>query len=269
MRWFAAISCVCAVMVARPTPATLIPLRLGRASSRRRSDYRWVIRRAPFSFGLIAITAVIFVGFGLAHLIVAITLVGVCWTAWRLWSSGRLEKRRLRNRDEVAEAVEAVAAELAGGMLPVHALAHIADDVELLEPAAFAAQFGGSVGEAMRVSGLEPGADQLTGLAAAWEIAERSGAPMVSVLERLAESMRDEREILREISAGVGPAKATSRLMAVLPAFGLVLGSGLGADPVDTLLNTLLGSVLLAAGCTLSAVGVLWVDRIAVRAGRF
>lgn len=269
MRWFAAVSCVCAVMVARPTPAILIPLRLGRAPRRRRSDFGWLIRRIPLSFGLIAITVVLFLGFGLAHLIVAITVVGLCWTAWRLWSSGRHEKKSLHNRDEVAEAVEALAAELAGGMLPVHALAHIAEDVELLEPAAFAAQFGGSVSEALRISGSEPGADQLTDLAAAWEIVERSGAPMASVLERLAASMRDEREILREISAGVGPAKATSRLMAVLPAFGLVLGSGLGADPVDTLFNTLVGSVLLAAGCTLSAIGVLWVDRIAVRAGRF
>lgn len=269
MRWLSAVSCACAVMMLRPTPAMLVSLRLGVDGPGRRLRFSWMTGRIPMSVAVLSVAVGLVLVFGVAHLIVTMTAIGVCWTVWRLWDNGRVDKKRLNNRNDVAEAVEAIAAELAGGMLPVHALRDVAEDFELLEPAATAAEVGSYVGDAMRTSSAAPGAEQLVDLAAAWDIAERSGAPMARVLERLAESIRDERQVLREIAAGVGPAKATSRLMAVLPIFGLGLGAGMGANPLDTLFNTFIGSILLAAGCALSAIGVMWVDRIARRAGRF
>jgi tight adherence protein B len=58
-----------------------------------------------------------------------------------------------------------------------------------------------------------------------------------------------------------GP-KATARVLALLPAVGLLLGSGLGGSPVAWLLGTPLGWLMLALGLGLEAVGLWWVRRL-------
>ena len=138
----------------------------------------------------------------------------------------------------------------------------------MLDGAAAACRMGGDVAGALRAAALKPWAENLDELAAAWEVCERSGAPMARVLDRLGDGIRDERETQREISAGLGPAKATARLMAVLPLFGLGMGVSMGARPVHILLDTVVGSLCLAAGAALACAGVWWVDQIAARAER-
>ncbi|MDQ3432576.1 MAG: pilus assembly protein TadB, partial [Actinomycetota bacterium] len=55
-------------------------------------------------------------------------------------------------------------------------------------------------------------------------------------------------------------------LLAALPAFGLVLGAGLGARPWEVLLGTPWGMGCLMAGLVLDGCGLLWVEQLSKRA---
>lgn len=175
---------------------------------------------------------------------------------------GRIGERRC----EAVEVVVLMAAELRAGALPGRMLSGLSGDFAVLGPAARAAELGGDVASALRESAQTPGCELLRDLGGAWQVSERSGAPLAAVLTRLAEAARIEQDIAREAQAGVSPARATGRLMAVLPAFGLLLGSGMGGDPVGVLLGTWIGVLCLAAGCALACLGMVWIERIAVSA---
>jgi tight adherence protein B len=82
----------------------------------------------------------------------------------------------------------------------------------------------------------------------------------------LSRALRDDDDVRREVAASLGPTRATGRLLAILPVFGLGLGYSMGADPLSVLLGTTFGSLCLAAGASLAAGGLLWIDRIADRA---
>jgi tight adherence protein B len=165
-------------------------------------------------------------------------------------------------RDRTGSVLDLLAAELRSGVLPRHALAALADDVPLLRPAASAAAHGGDVVSALRAASSTPGAGALADLAGAWHVSDRAGAPLADVLDRVAAAVRDDADVDREVRAEAAPARATGRLMAVLPVFGLALGAGMGADPVHVLTGTVLGAGCLAAGLALACAGITWVDRI-------
>ena len=159
-----------------------------------------------------------------------------------------------------------MAAELRAGIIPQRVLAGLAPDFAFLGSAAHAAELGGDVAEALRAAAAEPGGELLAELASAWFVAERSGAPLARVLDRLEETARDDHEIEREVQSGVAPARATGRLMAVLPVLGLSLGAGLGGDPVALLTGTVPGALCLAAGSACACGGLGWINRIAASA---
>jgi tight adherence protein B len=165
-------------------------------------------------------------------------------------------------------ALELLAAELRSGVLPAAALAGAAADVPELRPAADVAGRGGDVAAALRSLAGRPGAADLAAVAAAWQVAERSGAPVAAVLEQVVEAVRSDQELAREVRTECASAQATARLLAVLPLLGLGLGSGLGGDPVRVLTSTLPGAVCLAAGTALALAGLAWVDAITARAAR-
>jgi tight adherence protein B len=51
-------------------------------------------------------------------------------------------------------------------------------------------------------------------------------------------------------------------LLALLPAFGWLMGSALGADPLGVLVGTPLGLSCLVVGLLLETAGLLWTARI-------
>lgn len=180
--------------------------------------------------------------------------------------AARERERTAARRREAMEVVVLMGAELRAGALPGRMLSGLADDFAMLRPAARAAELGGDVAAALREAAQTPGHGLLRDLGGAWQVAERSGAPLAAVLTRLAEAARIEQDIAREAQAGVAPARATGRLMAVLPAFGLLLGSGMGGDPIAVLLGSWIGVCCLAAGCGLACLGLVWIERIAASA---
>ena len=203
----------------------------------------------------------------LPMVIVVATLAGAAAFGLRQVRAGRARAATIATRTDTIAALDLLAAELRAGVLPAAALAGLEEEIPVLRPAAVAASSGGDVVAALRLAGERPGAEALVDLAAAWHVAERAGAPLAAVLDRVATAARDDAEADREVAAEAAPARATGRLMAVLPVLGLGLGAGMGADPVQVITGTMLGALCLCGGVVLAAAGVVWVDRIVASAG--
>jgi tight adherence protein B len=216
--------------------------------------------------GIATVVGAGYVGVSGPHVVLVVTMAGVVAFGVRQWRVARRRQNLRERRRLVSEAIGLMSAELRAGILPQRALAGLAPEFDFLGPAAHAADLGGDVPAALRAAADETGAELLADLAGAWLVAERAGAPLARVLDRLEETARGDLEIEREVESGLAPARATGRLMAVLPVFGLALGSGMGGDPVAILTGTLPGVLCLAAGCGLACVGVAWVERIAATA---
>lgn len=200
------------------------------------------------------------------RIVLAATLAAVSVFAARQVRAARERRRIIRRRNDVVEVLVMMAAELRAGVLAGRTLSALARDFPMLRPASRAVELGGDVVTALHDASRRPGQELLRDLAGAWHVADRSGAPLATVLARLADSARIERDVAREAEAGVSPARATGRLMAVLPVAGLMLGSGMGGDPVATVTGTWIGVLCLAAGCGLACFGVAWIERIAASA---
>ena len=100
--------------------------------------------------------------------------------------------------------------------------------------------------------------DDLRAVAAAWQVAERAGAPLGQTLRAVAEAVRDAAEAEREAAVALSGPRATARLVSWLPAAGALLSVGLGADIVGAATSTV-GAVAIGAGLTLMAAGRQWM----------
>ncbi|MFD4864571.1 type II secretion system F family protein [Streptomyces sp. NPDC058412] len=129
-----------------------------------------------------------------------------------------------------------------------------------------AAAFGGDVPGALRQAAKEPGAQGLAGMAACWRVSVDGGAGLAAGLDRLEGALRAERDRQASLRAQLAGARSTVLVLALLPLVGLLIGTGLGADPLRVLLHTPMGWGCLLAGALLEALGLLWCRRI-VRAG--
>lgn len=163
-------------------------------------------------------------------------------------------------RATVIEACDVLAAELAAGRPPAAALEGAATVCPDLKVAAAAAKLGGDVPALLELIAESPGAEGLRALAAAWRVADESGAAFALITERLADSLRADETIRRQITTGLAGTRATARLLAVLPIFGTALGYAIGADPLAFLTNTPPGWLCLALGLTLTILGLRWTD---------
>ena len=168
-----------------------------------------------------------------------------------------------RRAEQVLGACDALASDLRAGQPTTTALAAAAEDWPELRPVAAAAALGGDVPAALRALGTRPGAGQLRVVAAAWQVAHRSGAGLAAALTMAAQRLRDDRATARVVATEMAAAQATARLLAVLPLGVLVLGSGLGGDPFGFLLESVPGLVCLGAGLALEYAGLAWLARIA------
>ncbi len=96
------------------------------------------------------------------------------------------------------------------------------------------------------------------GLAACLDVAEISGAPLATVLQRFAVQLESDLDAaaIRE-TALAGP-KATVRLLTWLPVLGLGLGMLMGVDPVSFLIGGPVGWAALLSGTGLMIAGRYW-----------
>ncbi|MFG2387803.1 type II secretion system F family protein [Streptomyces lavendulae] len=129
-----------------------------------------------------------------------------------------------------------------------------------------AAAFGGDVAAALHEAAREPGAGGLAGMAACWRVSVDGGAGLAAGLDRLEGALRAERDREESLRAQLAGARSTTVVLALLPLVGLLMGTGLGADPLRVLLHSPVGWGCLLVGGALEALGLLWCRRI-VRTG--
>jgi tight adherence protein B len=180
----------------------------------------------------------------------------------------RADAARRRRHQAVVGLCGALAAELSAG-LPSHtAVARACRDWPEFARVEQAARLGGDIPGALRSLAELPGADGLRVLAAGWAVATHSGASLARVLDRLVDTLRDEAAAQAEVDAALEPPRATARLLAALPLFGVVLGTAMGADPLAILVGTGFGRACLLIGLLLAVAGVAWVERLAAAVSR-
>jgi tight adherence protein B len=183
------------------------------------------------------------------------------------WNDPTGRREAAGRRAAVIELCSALGAELRSGATARTALIAAARDVpEVGHLAAVAAAPHGDVIQALRATAALRGGAGLWRLAACWQVSERSGSGLAPSVSRLAGALRDEEQVRREVAAQLAGPRATSVLLALLPGFGLVMGSALGADPLAVLFGTPLGQGCLVLGLLLEVTGLLWTAGITRRA---
>ncbi len=196
------------------------------------------------------------VAVGVAVGLVVATVVG-------LWRGHRRQRDHDRRTNEVVDACRLLAGLVRVGHVPALALRLAAADAPLLAEVVSAQQVGGSIPAALRRLGERPGGQGLIELAAAWEVAERSGASLIATLEVLVERLSAAAKVARTVAAELAAPRATGRLLAVLPLAGIGLGYAIGGDPGRFFLSTVVGQGCLVVGVALACAGVWWIERIA------
>jgi tight adherence protein B len=183
--------------------------------------------------------------------------------AWLLWLRRRERRAAEATSRRVLETCEQLAAELSAGQPPGVALARAAEDWSVLGPVSEAFRIGSDVPAALRTVAARPGAEDLRLLAAAWHVAHRTGQGLADAVDRVARQLLDSRTTRRVVDGELASARATARLVALLPVLALAMGAGVGGDPVAFLLRSPPGWLCLATGLTFGFAGLWWIEGLA------
>lgn len=183
-------------------------------------------------------------------------------TGWLL-RERRRDRKALLAQVDVAHACEVLASHLRVGQVPTEAMTQAARDCPVLREAQQVHDVGGDVLAVWRAQARRPGHAGLLELARAWQVSLQTGAPLSSTLDQVATSLASE-ESLRAVVAGeLASPRATSKVMAALPACGIGLGYLLGGSPIQWLFAGPAGWACVLGGVLLAAAGVIWIEVLA------
>ena len=168
--------------------------------------------------------------------VVSCVILLIALTAIRLGWQYRRRRSAVRSRAEIAQACAVLASYLRVGQVPSAALAIAAADCEVLREGHQAHTLGGDVVQVWRQQARRPGHAGLLELARAWQISIETGAPMSSTLDQVAASLAADQALTQVVNSELAAARATGKLMAVLPGCGIGIGYLLGGDPARWLL---------------------------------
>jgi tight adherence protein B len=198
-----------------------------------------------------------------SRLVAGLAAVLACFGVVRSVRERRAARARARHRALVVEVGEAMVGELRAGRPQLHALVRAGEVWPELAPVVAAARLGSDVPDALRDLARRSGAEGLADLAAAWQLSTGSGAALASSLAQVVASARAREHASSLVAGELASARATARLVALLPLGTLAMASGLGASPWAFLVGSPVGSACLLAGVALVVAGLAWIDRIA------
>ena len=276
----AALAVACLVGLPRPAPVRVAALlRQGPpsavpsaaetaarpAAGRRPGARRWTVAAAA----TVALASAVV---GVQAVVPLLLLTGAAAATVRLRRSRAAASAGREERSRAVEACSALAGELRAGRAPADAFAAAADlatgaSADVLRAAAGAVRLGGDPAASLRVSSGSAVPEVLRALGACWTVCAGSGAGLANAVERLEEGLRADAAQRRAVDAELAGPRATAGLLAVLPAGGLLLAAGLGADPLQVLLTTPIGLLCLTVGLALDALGLWWTGRLVASAG--
>jgi tight adherence protein B len=221
-------------------------------------------------------TAWIALGFGLCGLLVGGVGTGIAAalataTGWRRWTARRAGRRSLAAVDGLAEALRSMVAELRAGAHPAVAADAAAADAEpqaarAMRAVAAAARLDGDVALALKAGAAAPAtARVLAQLSRAWVLVQRHGLPLADVLDAVHGDLETRARFTRQVLARMAGPRASATILALLPVVGIALGEAMGARPLNVLLGTPTGQLLLVLGVGLACAGVAWSARLTER----
>ncbi|WP_060574214.1 MULTISPECIES: type II secretion system F family protein [unclassified Pseudonocardia] len=240
----------------------------GSAGRRRLHRLSGAERARPRRLPVAALTYLVAAGAGFLLLgpAGAVCACGAAWFVRRRIAARRDAARHAGAAAELADALARITDELRTGAHPAAALAGQAHDGPLaralLEPAAAAARIGEPVPAALRRAAGGPAGRDVERIAAAWELADRHGAPLADLLGGLLDDIRWRIAHGARVRAQLAGPRATASVLTALPLAGIGLGQLMGIAPLTVLRSGLHGPVLLAVGVLLTAAGTAWSDRI-------
>lgn len=206
--------------------------------------------------------------FGASGVVWAVMTVVVGETVLVVVRRQRRRAQILKGGREVARATRALAGRVSVGEIPSVALEHVADDVEVLAQARRAQAVGGSVSDALIATSRQPGMAGLVPLAHAWHLAATTGAPLAPAAKSVAEGTARRARLEATLDSELAAARASGRIMGLLPLVGLLMGHVVGAHPMVFLTTTWLGRACLLGSTLLACVGVLWSESLADRVAK-
>jgi tight adherence protein B len=195
--------------------------------------------------------------------VLAAIVVAAAGAGLRIVGRQRADRAARLVRGRVVELCGTLHAELAAGQPPAAALERAVGDWVLLAPVARTAAAGGDVPAALRTLTSVPGAGDLRVVAAAWQVAHRTGHGLGETVARVEQELREAEQTRRVVAGELASARATARLVSVLPVLALLMGSGAGADPFAFLVATPLGLGCLAGGLAFLLAGLTWIEALA------
>jgi tight adherence protein B len=279
----AACLCLAAVVVAWPAPrATRWRLRRVQPASGRRTAGRFlrlvrhrfrvraaaraVTGRRSFQGGRsalpwVVVAAVAVLAGALGGPVAAVVTGGYGAAAVRAIARHAARRARITRRRELLDHLSSAAADLRAGLPVTVALA----------PTGASAVVGAPVlaaGAGPRLRGPDAVDRPLVGrMRAAVALADRTGAPLADLLERIEADARAADRVGTAVAAQAAGFQATAWLLAGLPVAGLALGYAIGADPLPVLLHTPVGATCAVAAVGLQLAGLGWTRRLMRAAG--
>lgn len=103
-------------------------------------------------------------------------------------------------------------------------------------------------------------------LAGVIRLSATHGIALAEAVDVLAGDASDALRQHRDLAGLLAGPRATATLLAVLPVFGIVMGETIGAHPIQTLLYTGAGALVMLVGVALAAAGVLWTQALVAKA---
>lgn len=152
-----------------------------------------------------------------------------------------------------------MADELRAGRSPEAALELASRWCPELLPVVSAHELGADVPAALRRTDVA----ELRFVAAAWQVAHRSGQGLGEALARVATSLRATRATRRVVASELASARATARLLVALPVLAMLAGAVGGGRPWEFFFGGVAGHLCLASGLALAWAGLRWIDFIA------